>query len=92
MGLKAITAKNYEETVILSPKPIIIHLEANWCQPCQIVERILSEIYSEYDEYVTVLKMSLDSQPKLTELFEVDKVPLTIMMTGGVITKRRTYR
>lgn len=88
MGLKAITARNYEETVILSYKPVIIHLYANWCQPCDLVEKILEEINADYSEYVTILKMSLDTQPDLTELFEVDRIPLTLMMTGGVITKK----
>ncbi|MBR5228573.1 MAG: hypothetical protein IKV96_01910 [Firmicutes bacterium] len=89
MGLSSITARNYEEMVILSYKPVIIHLYANWCSaPCAMVENMLVEVEKEYGEYINITKMSLDTQPELTELFEVDKIPLTIMMTGGVITKK----
>jgi thioredoxin-like negative regulator of GroEL len=89
MGLKSVTARNYEEVIVLSPKPVVIHLYANWCSgPCGMVENTLAQVNEEYGDYITMVKMSLDTQPDLTELFEVDRIPLTLMMTGGVITKK----
>lgn len=88
MGLKMITSNNYEENVILSSVPVIINLWAKWCSPCDTVGKRLNQIAEEYDGYVKVVQMNLEQQPELTEMFEVDKLPLVLMMTGGVICKK----
>jgi thioredoxin 1 len=88
MGLKMITSNNYEENVVLAVQPVIINLWAKWCSPCDIVGKYLSEIAEEYDGYVKVVQMNLEQQPELTEMFEVDTLPLVLMMTGGVICKK----
>lgn len=88
MALKMITSNNYEENVILSVKPVIINLWAKWCAPCDIVGDRLNKIAEQYGDYVKVLQMNLEQQPELTEMFEVDKLPLVLMMTGGVICKK----
>ena len=95
MGLKMITSNNYEDNVVLSVEPVVINLWAKWSPLCDKVGEILNQIAEEYDGYVRVVQMNLEQQPELTELFEVDKLPLVLMMTGGVICKkiiRRTYK
>ena len=88
MGLKMITSNNYEEYVILSVEPVIINLWAKWCPLCDNVGKTLNAIAEEYGDYVNVVQMNLEQQPELTEMFEVDKLPLVLMMTGGVVCKK----
>ena len=88
MEIKNLTGKNYEETVVLSPVPVIIDLYTTWCKPNDILEDRLAKINEQYGDYVKIVKMNLETNPDLTELFEIESVPATIMMTGGVITKK----
>ena len=88
MGLKMITSNNYEDNVGLSVEPVVINLWAKWSPLCDKVGEILNQIAEEYDGYVRVVQMNLEQQPELTELFEVDKLPLVLMMTGCVICKK----
>ena len=89
MSINDVTAKNYEETVVLSPVPVVINLWAKWCEaPCMMVEKVLGEINEEYGQYLRIVKMSLDTQPELREMLEINQVPMTIMMTGGVVCKK----
>lgn len=88
MGLKMITSNNYEESVVLSVEPVVINMWAKWCAPCDILGDRLNQIAEEYDGYIRVVQMDLEQQPELTELFEIDKLPLVLMMTGGVICKK----
>lgn len=89
MGLKMVNSNNYEENVILSVKPVIINLwTSSSSQLCDMVGKRLELIAEAYGDYVNVLQMNLEQQPELTELFEVDHLPLCLMMTGGVICKR----
>lgn len=88
MGLKMITSNNYEERVILSVEPVVINLWAKWNPLCDKVGAVLNEVAEEYDGYINALQMNLEQQPELTELFEVESLPLILMMTGGVICKK----
>ncbi len=88
MSLKKLTNKNYEDTVILSPVPVIIYLYASWCSPDDALEKRLVGISDKYADYVKIVRMDLGTQPELSEMFEIETVPVTIMMTGGVITKK----
>lgn len=88
MELKSLTNKNYEDTVILSPIPVVIDMYAEWCKPNSILENTLAELDKEYGEYIKIVKMNVETQPELTEMFEIESIPVTIMMTGGVITKK----
>lgn len=89
MELKMITSNNYEENVILAVEPVIINLWANWCSSMSdTVGNRLAELAEEYKGYIRAVQMNLEQQPELTEMFEVDRLPLMLMMTGGVICKK----
>lgn len=88
MGLEDITNKNFDEEIILSVKPVIINLFTPMMQLSFRNEEILADIAEEYGDVAKFCRMNLEEQPKLTDLFEVDRLPLMLMMHGGIIIKK----
>lgn len=88
MSIRKINANNYEDNVILSVKPVLINMRSPLCKQCDDTEKLLLDIAEEYGDIVDVLELSLELQPELTELFEIRSLPMIVMMTGGVITKK----
>ena len=86
--LKKVTSGNYEELVVLSTKPVIINLCADWCHACTLVEQSLAVVNEQYEDYALILNLDVMSQPELKDMLEIDSLPLTIMMDGGVVTKK----
>lgn len=88
MPLPDITNKNFDDEIVLSVNPVIINLFTPMVQQSFENEEKLSEIAEEYSDVVKICRMNLDEQPKLTELFEVDRLPLMLMLDGGIIIKK----
>lgn len=88
MALEDITNKNFDEEIVLSVNPVIINLFTPMVQQSFENEEKLAEIADEYNDVVKICRMNLDEQPKLTELFEVDRLPLMLMLDGGIIIKK----
>ncbi|MDD7408639.1 MAG: thioredoxin domain-containing protein [Anaerovoracaceae bacterium] len=88
MALEDITNKNFDEEIVLSVNPVIINLFTPIVQQSFENEEKLAEIAEEYSDVVKICRMNLDEQPKLTELFEVDRLPLMLMLDGGIIIKK----
>lgn len=86
--LKPMTAKNFEDLTIMKSKPVLVDLYTDWCEPCFDLEKLLVEIRDEYQDYIEVYKVDLEKELVLTDLFEVDAIPVTVMMTGGVVVKK----
>lgn len=88
MALEDITNKNFDEEIVLSVNPVIIYLFTSSMQMGAENEGKLEEIAEEYGDVVRICRMNLEDQPKLTELFEVDRLPLMLMLDGGIIIKK----
>ena len=88
MAIEDLTNKNFDEEIILSVNPVIINLFTPMMTLSFENEEKLSEIAEEYSDVVKICRMNLEEQPKLTELFEVDRLPLMLMLHGGIIIKK----
>ena len=88
MAIEDVTNKNFDEEIILSVNPVIINLFTPMMKLSFENEEKLSEIAEEYGDVVKICRMNLEEQPKLTELFEIDRLPLMLMLDGGIIIKK----
>ena len=88
MSLKSIDTKNYEEAVVMSVKPVIISMWSKAMPFSEKNDKILEQIENEYGDYVKIMKLNMETQPRLMEMFEIDRLPVIVMMTGGVVCKK----
>ncbi len=79
---------NYEQEVIISPKPYIILLSAPFSDPGGKMEKLLEEIAEEYEDVVKAGVLNIMQERELTEMFEINVAPTMILMTGGVVDIR----
>ena len=68
-----------------SEKPVLLDFYADWCGPCQMVAPIVSEIASEYPEYV-VGKVNVDEEMELAQAFSVVSIPMLAVLKDGKVS------
>ena len=70
----------------LTSKHIFIDFYADWCSPCEVFERIIEELMSEYKDRITFYRVNIEEEPQLSEIFEVGHIPHFVMISkdGGV--------
>lgn len=61
-------------------KHAIVDLYASWCSACQQLSPILDELQRCYGDQIQIYKVDVDKQTELTELFQVQSVPMMIFI------------
>ena len=82
MAVITITKENFKETVLDSPKEVLLDFCAPWCGPCRMVSPIVDEIAGERDD-ILVGKINVDEQTELAMEFRVASIPTLVVMQDG---------
>ncbi len=89
MAIEDITNRNFDDEIILCVNPVIINLYSKAVPQCLNNEPVLDEVKEEYGDIVKIVRMDLQAERKLADLFEViDRLPLMVMLDGGIIIKK----
>ena len=62
MSAMHINKHNFQEEVMNSEKPVLLHFWASWGVPSRMVCPIIDEIAAEHPEY-KVVKINVDEEP-----------------------------
>lgn len=76
-----ITQQNLNE-ITESKKPVILDVNAKWCNPCRMLNPVIDELSSEYPN-ILFAKIDFDSQPELVKKYKVSSLPTILFIKAG---------
>jgi thioredoxin 1 len=82
-----LTDANFSDE-IAGVTPILVDFWAEWCGPCRLVAPVLDEIAREYQGKISIGKLNVDENPRLSASFDVMSIPTMILFKDGVEKKR----
>lgn len=74
--------------IIKGDKPVLVDFHATWCGPCKVMGPIVDEIGKELQEEARVLKVDVDNNHQVADLYNVQAVPTFIIFKNGEIVWR----
>ena len=80
-----ISDASFEEDVLKARRPVLIDFWAEWCGPCKAIAPMLGEIAAEYRDRVTIVKLNVDENPKISQRFNVRSIPTLILFKNGQV-------
>ncbi|MDR2106233.1 MAG: thioredoxin [Coriobacteriales bacterium] len=78
-----LTAENFDELVLKSPKPFLVDFWAGWCGPCRAVSPVVEEIAAEKADVLSVGKLNIDEQGGIAQRYHVMSIPTLILFKDG---------
>jgi|SRR6266487_2692261 len=78
-----ITDENYQEEILQSPVPVLIHFWAAWSGPSRVLAPTIETIANKYAGRVTVGRVNVDDHPALADQFSIKGLPTLIVVNHG---------
>jgi thioredoxin 1 len=83
--IQHISDASFEEDVVKARRPVLIDFWAEWCGPCKAITPMLNELAEEYRDRVTIVKLNVDENPKISQRFNVRSIPTLILFKNGQV-------
>jgi len=84
------TKPKFSDLIKNSEVPVLVDFFAEWCGPCKIMSPVISEIASEFQNQVKVIKVDIDKNPAASSQFKISGVPTFILFNKGEICWRQS--
>lgn len=71
------------QKIIASETPVLVDFFADWCGPCKMLAPILKKVKDELGNAVKIIKIDVDKNPRLANMYQVRGVPTMLLFKGG---------
>lgn len=82
------TDANFKKSVLDKKGVTVVEFWATWCGPCRMVEPIIKELANEYGEKVTIGKLNVDFESKVTLKYEIKNIPTILIFKDGEVVDK----
>lgn len=69
--------------LIHSEQPVLVDFFATWCGPCKAMEPIIKEVAKLVQGKARVVKVDIDKQTQLAQVYNVQAVPTFMIFKNG---------
>mgnify|MGYP001796435795 FL=1 len=83
-----ITEDSFEQHVLTSPVPVLVHFWAPWCGLCRRVTPLLSRFQKEWSDQVNVFDVNADENLKLANFYRLQTLPTLLFLEQGQVIQR----
>ncbi len=80
-----INEPDFEVEVLRCARPVLVGFLAGWSKPSRLVEPVLDEVAVACNGNAKILKVNVDDNPDLGNIYAVQSVPTLIYFVNGAV-------
>ena len=80
----------FQNEVIEAAEPVLVDFTAVWCQPCKMLDPVVEELASDWEDSVKVFKLDVDEHPNVAMNYQIMGVPTLMLFKNGEAVERVT--
>lgn len=80
--------QSFEQDVLASSSPVLVHFSAPWCGPCRVIESFLSRFQAESDSSLKLVGINADENLKLASQYRITTLPTLLFFEDGKLHHR----
>jgi thioredoxin 1 len=78
----------FEQEILESAAPVLVHFGAPWCGPCRMVEPLLTRFQSEFGTSLKLIGINADENLKLASQYRITTLPTLLFFEHGQLRHR----
>lgn len=84
------TKTSFSDLIKTSEKPVLVDFYADWCGPCHAMAPVLKEVASEFEGKVKIIKVDIEKNPAVSNIYKIISIPTMILFHKGEIKWRQS--
>jgi thioredoxin 1 len=85
----AVTDATFDSEVKNADVPVLVDFWAEWCGPCRQVAPILEELSKELEGKLKVVKLDVDSNPRIAQAYNIRGIPSLLLFKNGQVAAQK---
>lgn len=86
--MKSVNSNKQFNELTKQDKPFVLDFYADWCGPCQSLLPTVEKLAEEFSDKVEILKVNVDEQRELAQMFKVRSIPALFFMKNNTIVDK----
>ena len=86
--LFSVNEQTFEQEVLASSQPVLVHFSAPWCGLCHMIIPVLLKLQSDIERPLKLVSINADDNFKLSTFYRLKTLPTLMLFERGNLVQR----